>query len=158
MFVYYYVHLNMPFTIAERRLLSVLGDLPNIARAAYREGENLRMKTGIGNDVRPIVAKTIAIEVEAPLRGKTETEVPISWKATGTPGLFPVMEAGIVVTSVGPDITQLTLRGSYDPPLSVVGKTLDRTTFHHLAEATVKGLIDRIGRSIERNGHVDQAV
>jgi hypothetical protein len=158
MFVYYYVHVTLPFAIAERRLLGVLSGLHDIAGAAYREGEILRTKIGIGSDARPIVAKTVDIEVGAPLRGETETEVPISWKATGTPGLFPVMEAGIVVASVGPDVTQLTLRGSYDPPLGMVGKALDRTIFHRVAEASVKGLIDRVARSIELNGHLDQAV
>ena len=70
--------------------------------------------------------------------------MPISWKATGTDVLFPVLEADLIVEAVGDHMTQVTLRGSYKPPLGPVGRLLDRTLLHHLAEACVKNFMDRI--------------
>jgi hypothetical protein len=152
MFVYYFVHLRLAFDTVERRLLDVLSGLEEYAAAAYREGEKLRATVGVGGDSKPLIAKTVEIDVGEPLRGQTETEVPISWRATGAPGLFPQMDAGIVVGSLGPELTQLILRGSYEPPFGLIGRALDRTMFHRVAEASVKGFVDRIATSIEHEG------
>lgn len=158
MFIYYYVHLDAPFRTVERRLLRVVSRLDGMAAAAYREGEALCAQMGYGGAARPTVAKAVRFDVGRPLRGDAETEIPITWKATGTPGLFPAMEAGIVVAALGPDLTQLALRGSYDPPLGVVGKALDRAALHRVAEASVKGFVDRIARAIGREDDVGDAV
>lgn len=149
-FVYYYVQLKEPFQSVERKLLDRLSGFREMAAAAYREGEDLRTRIGIVGTSRPLLAKTVRMSIGVPLRGDAETEIPITWSATGTPGLFPSMEAGIVIAALGPDLTQVALRGSYDPPLGSVGKALDRTLFHRVAEASVKSFVDRIASSIER--------
>ncbi len=42
-------------------------------------------------------------------------------------------------------MTQLTLSGTYRPPLGSVGGLVDKALLHRLAEAAVKDLIDQIG-------------
>lgn len=158
MFIYYYVHLDGSFETIERRLLRLLSSLDPMAAAAYREGEALRAQMRSGGPARPAVAKTVRFTVGRPLRGDAETEIPITWRATGTPGLFPAMEAGIIVAALGPELTQLALRGSYDPPLGAMGKTLDRAVLHRIAEACVKNFVDRIARAIEREADLDEVV
>ena len=150
MFVYYYVQIHEAFTVVEAKLLGLLGVLGDMATAAYREGEVLRTKVGPGRGPSPLLAKTVEITAGAPMRGENETEIPITWRAMGTPGLFPELEAGIVAARVGPSLTQIALRGSYEPPLGSFGRALDRTLFHRVAEASVKSFLDRLAESIER--------
>jgi hypothetical protein len=157
-FVYSYLHLTLPFKIAERRLLERLSGLGGMANAAYRDGESLRDRIGIGGSEEPLIAKTVRIEVGLPRSGEMETDVPIMWEATGTPGLFPTMEGDVVISSLGEDLTQLTFRGSYTPPLGSLGRAIDRTLMHHVAEASVKDFIDRIAASIEQGEQLEPAI
>ena len=149
MFLYYYVQIPEPFRVVESKLLHRLGILDGIATEAYREGEALRTKIGLGKGRSPLLAKTVEIACGTPLRGDHESEIPITWRALGTPGLFPSLDAGIVVAQVGPSLTQIALRGSYQPPLGSVGEALDRTIFHRVAEASVKSFLDRLASSIQ---------
>jgi len=146
-FVYYYVEIEEPFEIVERKLLQELGAVSDIATEAYRDGELLRTKVGIGQGGQ-LLAKSVRVQVGEPVRGDHESEIPITWRATGTPGLFPAMDAGIVVAALGPDLTQIALRGSYEPPLGSLGRALDRTLLHRVAEASVKSFLDRIASSL----------
>jgi hypothetical protein len=146
-FIYYFVHLDRPFGEVRRQLLGVLSGLDGMAAAAYREGEEIRARIGLGEP--PSVAKTVRLEVGEPV-GEDETMLlPIVWEATGTPGLFPRMEAEVVLAALGPALTQLSLRGSYRPPLGPIGRVVDRTLLHRVAEASVKGFVDRVARTIE---------
>ena len=151
MFVYYYVHLNRPFEEVEHRLLGITNGFEGLAGAAYRDGEEIhaRLATSVEH---ARIAKTIRLKVGAPRRGDDETTMPLTWEATGTPGLFPRMEADLVIANIGPHLTQVTLRGSYDPPLGALGRALDRTLFHRVAEASVKGFLDRIAAAIAPDG------
>jgi len=146
-FIYYFVHLDRSFREARGQLLEVLSRLDLMAAAAYREGEEIRAK--IGPSENPAVAKSVRLEVGEPV-GEDETMLlPIVWEATGTPGLFPRMEAEVVLAELGPELTQLSLRGSYRPPLGSLGRVLDRALLHRVAEASVKGFVDRVARTIE---------
>jgi hypothetical protein len=147
MFIYYFVHLDLPFPEAERRLVGVVSGLDGMAVAAYREGEELRARIGLGEP--PLIAKTVRLEVGQPVAQGGTTVLPIVWEATGTPGLFPRMEADLVVAALGPGLTQLALRGSYSTPLGLIGRALDRALLHRVAEASVKGFVDRIARALQ---------
>jgi hypothetical protein len=151
MFTYYFVTVNPgPFEEVERALLEVLDALPGEANRAYREGEALRGQLRL--DDRP-VAKAVHMDIGAPVRAEGETFVPLTWEATGTPGLFPRMEAELVVSALGPEITHIGFRGSYRPPLGRLGRVLDRALLHRVAELTVKGFVDRLAAAVtERMG------
>lgn len=151
MFVYYYVQIQEPFESVEPRFLSMLGGLDGWAAESYREGETIHDKVGPGGDTKHI-AKTVQVRTGTPQRSDAETAIPITWEATGTPGLFPKMEADLTIARVGPDLTQLALRGSYDPPLGAVGRVLNRTLLHRVAEASVKAFVDRIAAALDANG------
>lgn len=145
MFVYYYVHLAVPADRASARLKALTG-LENAAEAAYREGEVLR--TRLSPHEGAFLTKAVRLTVGAPQRGPGEITVPITWVAIGTPGLFPRMDADLVLTDLGSDLTQLTFRGSYRPPLGSVGRVVDRTILHRVAESCVKSFVDRLARAL----------
>jgi hypothetical protein len=147
-FIYYFVHLNRPFSAARSQLLQVVGGLDGMAAAAYREGEEIRGRISVGGGY-PAVAKTVRLRVGEPVWEHETMLLPIVWEATGTPQLFPQMEADIVLAELGPALTQLSLRGSYRPPLGPVGRIVDRALLHRVAEASVKGFVDRVALAIE---------
>ena len=146
MFVYYYLHIEKPFVEVEPALLRMLPGLRGWAEQAYREGERLRTRIGTQ---RSKVAKTVEMEVGEPARGATQTWIPLQWEATGVPGLFPKMEADVVIASIAPELTQIALRGSYRVPLGPVGRAVDRVVLHRLAEASVKAFVDRIAQALD---------
>jgi hypothetical protein len=60
-----------------------------------------------------------------------------------------MMEAELVLTPLGPDLTHVTFRGSYDPPLSGFGAVLDRIALHRVAESTVRSFLQRLAAALE---------
>ena len=84
----------------------------------------------------------------SPTKGPGRLTVPLSWTAEGPTALFPRMDADLMLATLGPDASQLSLRGSYRPPMGAVGRALDRMLMHRVAESSVKGFVDRIAGSI----------
>lgn len=156
MFVYYFLHVDRPLPEAQPILLKLLDGISEAADIAYREGESLLMKAGPESRQ---VAKTVRLMVGTPLvLEEFETVIPLSWEATGTPGLFPKLDAELRLASVGPHLCKLSLQGSYQPPLGALGRVLDRALLHRVAEATIKHFVDRVGAAIVGWPQVKEAV
>ncbi len=153
MFIYYFVHVNRPYREVESSLVNQLHSLGPFADAAYREGEELRDKVSVRLD-NPSVAKTVQLLSGIPIRGDQQTTIPFAWEATGTPGLFPKLDADLVVSAVGPDLSQIAMRGTYAPPLGPLGRALDRAVLHRVAEASVKSFVDRVAHMVGGDGVV----
>jgi hypothetical protein len=54
-----------------------------------------------------------------------------------------------VIAALGPDLTHVGLRGSYQPPLGRLGRLADRTLLHRAAESSIKGFVDRVAMALE---------
>lgn len=150
MLVYYFVHVPGTVEKIAQSLTDSPGELTVWAKLAYEGGEELRTR------IEPagwLPAKEVEIVLGRPRQRLGTVTVPISWKATGPDLLFPVLEGDLIVEAVGVDLTQITLRGSYKPPLGPVGKILDRALFHRLAEACVKNFMDRIQAALDPASH-----
>lgn len=130
--------------------------LAPLAAAAMSEGEALRLRIGPLGAV-PLLAKTVSLEVGEPLTRDEVTVVPLTWKATTTPGLFPVMSADLEVVALDAELTQLTLRGRYEPPLGAVGRRLDRLLMHRIAEASVRSFLGRLVATLTATETVEPA-
>lgn len=150
MFVYYFVF--VPRTVGEtvQALTDSPGNLTVWARLAYEGGEELRTRVHPGAGK---LTKEVEIVVDTPRSLAKSVCVPITWKATGAESLFPRLDADLIVAAVGDQMTQITLRGSYKPPLGPVGELLDRALLHHLAEACVKNFMDRIQAALDPASH-----
>jgi hypothetical protein len=146
MFTYYFVEAPGRFEEVEPALLEILDGLPEAADVAYRHGEELRSRIGPGSSP---IAKAVRLDVGRPDRQDGQLTIPLTWKATGTPGLFPRMDADLVLAAVGPERAHLEFRGSYQPVLGPVGWVIDRTLLHRVAEASVKGFVDRLAAALE---------
>jgi hypothetical protein len=60
-----------------------------------------------------------------------------------------VLEGELMLASLGARLTQLSLNGRYQPPLGLVGRTIDKALLSRVAEATIKDFIDRLASAIE---------
>ena len=143
MFVHFFAHIARPYDEVERVLLEAPATwLPSVVECAYETGNGVRARVGIGK--RDRLTKKVVVYVGEPLRDARRTVLPIRVEAAGPTGLFPQLDADLEIAPVGPGHTQLTLNGSYRPPLGAAGALLDRTLLHRVAEAVAKNFVDRV--------------
>jgi hypothetical protein len=148
MFVRYFLELPFPAEQVEVALLSSPGDwIPGLVEDASRHGESLLAEVGFDTPGRRIQRK-VELEIAEPVRMGFSTLLPITWRAAGLTGLFPVMEADIEIAALGRSRTQLSFNGRYSPPLSVVGEAVDRVLLHRVAEATTKDFVERMAAKL----------
>lgn len=105
---------------------------------AYDQGLSALTRVGPA----PEFSKLVRVRFGEPARRGTVVTVPMRWEATGTTGgLFPVLDADLLLSGYGPDQTRLRLTGSYRPPFGRTGQALDHAVLHHLANASVRFLV-----------------
>lgn len=122
--------------------------IPSLATFADERGQHLLAEVGFHIDGHRI-SKNVQIDVGKPVASATRTWLPLSWRATGPTGLFPVLEGELELASLGAQLTQLSLSGRYQPPLGLVGRTIDKALLSRVAEATIKDFLDRLALAIE---------
>jgi len=148
-FIRYYVELAHPRAALEQALLSAPANLiPGIATFADDRGQHLLAEVGFPVDGHR-VSKNVQIDVGAPVASTNRTWIPITWRATGPSGLFPVLDAELEFASLGDELTQVSLSGRYQPPLGLLGRTIDKALLSRVAEATIKDFVDRLARALE---------
>jgi hypothetical protein len=144
--VHYFGYIHGTLEEVARALNRSTGEMSAWAQMAYRQGEALytSITPGMG-----IPAKEVELTVGSPTRNRGRVIVPLVWEATGPGAIFPTMEADLVLEPVGDGLVEVTLRGSYRPPLKGVGRLLDRALMHRLAEATAKSFLDRLCGAVQ---------
>ena len=118
-----------------------------LAEAAHAEGDLLRVRVGPRGPVwlgKTVLVRTGRVEERGVARA-----VPITWEATGPSGLFPRMEAEMVVRALDAERSELHLRGNYHPPLGRAGQLLDEALLHRVAKATVRAFLRRVAHALE---------
>lgn len=89
--------------------------------------------------------------IEELARGPTAqlaTRIPLEWKATQRPGLFPVMNGVLAVYPLTATETQLDFSGRYEPPLGPLGDALDALALHRVAEASVQRFVKDVAHHL----------
>jgi hypothetical protein len=79
-------------------------------------------------------------------------KLPLDWKAAQHQGLFPHMDAELEIAALSIDepLSQVSLIGTYVPPVGVVGAVGDSVgALHRLAEAAVHRLVQDICARLE---------
>jgi hypothetical protein len=148
MFIRYYLELALPFDEVEKRLLRSPHEwVPGLAEDAETRGEVLLAEVGFGSPGHR-VEKHVQIELGQPVRLASKSVLPMAWRATGAHAMFPSLDADIEVASIGPNRTQFSVSARYHPPLGPVGRAIDRTLLHRIAEATIKDFVDRAGEAL----------
>lgn len=132
--------------------------LPGLATDANHRGDVLLAEVGFGERVR--VKRQVVLELGPPVRSRTKTAIPLRWKASDHPGLFPALEADLEIAPLGDAGTQLSMSARYVPPLGAVGRAIDRALLSRVAEATLKNFLDAVGEAVlastERTGDAEE--
>lgn len=146
--VYYYTYLEQPFSDVAR-LLS--GDpalwLPPPAEAT--DGHWLVALRADG--VLPAVLDGHASQVRVGPATTTDDKLlrSVAWQSATKERFVPVLHADVELVGMPGSGCQLSMMGSYRPPLSVVGEAGDRLVGHRIAEACVRRFLldvaDRVG-------------
>jgi hypothetical protein len=147
MFVSKVARVLVPFDEAIARVSSYLDNLAGWAHGAYRAGEQVQTRLGTGN---PVIAKRVLLEIGQPTRTPRELKVPIAWRATVTPHLFPRMEATLVLSPATDNATHITFAGTYSVPFGTVGEFFEETLLHRVAERTVENFVEQISEALEQ--------
>ena len=147
MFVHDFIQVDIPLATVRSHLESGQAWLSPLAASAYREGEQLLVRTGPGPG--GLLTKQVCMTL-GDIRDRGDgTVLPIRWHATGVAGLFPVLDADLEFAPLGPNDAVISLWGTYDPPLHGVGTQLDRWVFHRVAEATVRAFLGRMADALQ---------
>lgn len=144
MFIHYSTHVPVGLAEVEKRLDRLRVDLQEWADVAYREGEELRAKVG------PIdgLAKSVSLDIGVAEIHRSGLVYPVRWTAHGAAALFPELNADLALSQMGPFMTSLSLDGTYQPPLGVVGRVADRMILGRVADATVRNWMDRLAAAV----------
>lgn len=150
--LYTYAYVRQPFDEIARLLAEVPATIlqPATDRAA---GEARTLQSELVVELGSFeVGRDITIEVgELKPLSMLAVALPLRWRATSREGLFPQMEATLELQamSLRAPLTQVTLIGSYRPPLGVVGAAGDALLGKRVAEAAVHRFVEDVADRIE---------
>ncbi|HVB44104.1 MAG TPA: hypothetical protein VNF47_15560 [Streptosporangiaceae bacterium] len=143
MFITDQVRIPLPFAVAAVRLanLTRCTGLTGASHQAWQECQDALIRVGPLGD-RPGMAKLVRVQFLDPAWSERGMSVGLRWEATGsTAGLFPVLDADLVLAPASRRACTLALSGAYRPPLGRLGATLDRSVFGAVATATIRSLL-----------------
>ncbi len=131
--------------MVERGLDNLRGDLESWADVAYRSGEELRARVGPGEDG---FAKEVRLDLGMAEIHRSGLIYPVKWSATGAQGLFPKMDADLILSHAGSQKTKISFEGTYEPPWGPVGQVVDRILLRRVADSTVKTWVDALAHAL----------
>jgi hypothetical protein len=148
MFIRYFVEIDHPYEVVEATLLDDPQRwIPGLASKAGALSDALLAEVGFGSE-KTRVEKKVFLEVHPPIAFPSRMLLPIEWRPSSAQGLFPELQADLEVAPMGPKRTHLSISARYEPPLGLVGRTLDRAMLHRVAELTVKDFLDRTAAAL----------
>lgn len=112
------------------------------------EDEDL-VKVRLSAGQKKHVSKNAWLQLGSPREMITGVDIPIRIQGTRLPSLFPTLEGEIELAPMGDELTQITLRGNYKPPLAAVGRVGNKVLLHRVAEASIKRFLDDLATSLE---------
>jgi len=148
MFIADEVLLDVQYPAARERLARLVGDgLLRTSQDAYDHGAVGLERVGATG-----LSKLVTVQTSELASPSESNGVAIRWQAAGPgSGLFPVLDADIMLAPADDGHTLLTLTGVYRPPLGSFGARLDRAVLHRLAAATIRNFLGRLAKDISRD-------
>ncbi len=156
MFIDDEVPLDVGFGVARTRLADLARNhaLASASEAAYGEGVTELIKVGPLGSV-PGTSKMVKVRFRNLVERDDYAGLAVRWEATGPGGgLFPALDADILIVPTGERSSKLRLTGSYRPPLGALGSALDAAILHRVARATVRAFLNRLAADIAPFGQL----
>jgi len=149
MFAKYYLEIPRPLADVKEAMLAESPEawLPGIVEA----GTDLehRLLTDVGFTVGGHrLDRRVEVEIGKGAPLGAGVVIPLSWRAASAESLFPRLDADLELAPLGPSITQLSVSARYEPPLAGLGRILDRTLLHRVAEAVIRDFTERVAQTL----------
>ena len=150
MFISEHRVVNLSPGIAQVRLANLVLDgwLDGASGAAYEHGVEHLLKVGPLGDM-PGASRLVKVRFLEPLYRDGTMTVGLRWETVGrTAGLFPVLDADVVLSAEGEYRTRVALTGCYRPPFGALGARLDRVLMRRVATMTIGSLLTRLATAL----------
>jgi hypothetical protein len=144
-FITHNVAIDAPIDVVSARLAHLLNRdaLHALSAAAYEGGLETLFRVG---PLGPTwgLSRLVRVRTLEPVRRGDKTTITLRWEATGVTGeLFPALDAELALVPHGDGHCRLELVGSYRPPFGRAGVAVDRAIMAHVADATIRSLLER---------------
>jgi hypothetical protein len=154
MFIRYFVEIPRMRADVEAQLLAGADDIFCVgARGAEFRGYLLLAEIGLGASPARI-NNCLNLHVAPPIRYRSKTVLPVSWKPAFLEALIPSLDADIELGDLGPGRTQLCISAWYTPPLGSLDGVPDRALLHRVAETTAKAFLDRVAEQLSSSSQL----
>ncbi len=151
-----YDYVNRPFDEVRNRLHDDPVELfKQATRAASNRANNLGAALHInvaGIEIGKEIEIVVTGEAEVESARKERVELTLEWKASKSPGLFPVMQGTLAAYPITMTETQLDFSGHYDPPMGLMGKAIDALVGRRIAEASVHSFVSEVAAHMRKSG------
>lgn len=138
--VYYYTHVDTPQDAVARTVC----DDPALWLPAPARVHDDAWEVDLHADgalPRALADHRVRVTVGAAASGGGRALRAITWRSVTAPGLFPVFDGDLEVADLWGEGCQLSLMGTYRPPLSVAGAAGDAVLGHRVAEACIRRFV-----------------
>ncbi|HEY8340458.1 MAG TPA: hypothetical protein VIK95_11340 [Egibacteraceae bacterium] len=145
--VYYYTMLEVPYEQAA----AVLRESPQrwLPDPARHQGGEWHVALHADGALPPAIARRDALVTVGEPAQNDNLMLALEWRSATADRLFPVLTADLELVRLESGC-QLSLMGTYRPPLAVVGEATDRLLGHRVAEATVRRFVLDVAARVER--------
>lgn len=135
-------YVNQPYLRVRDAIVANPHDVFRRATAAEHDA-TLHVHVG-GVDVGADIAIEVAAVEDDRVYDCPATKLTLTWQAAVHPSLFPAMTATLLIFPLSSSETQLELRGTYEPPLGMLGAAVDAVAAHRLAERSVTRFVQEV--------------
>src|ERR1035437_6636707 len=146
-FIQDFIGIDRPFETLRTRFTGDSEWLGPMANAAAQDGETLRMRIG-PTWAAGLITREVRVTL-GPSRERNDALYrSITWKASGMPSLFPLLDGDIELAPVGRWSCRVSVDIIYTPPLGGFGARMDRALMHRVPASTVRSFISRVATQL----------
>jgi hypothetical protein len=110
----------------------------SVAAELHVDFGGIGVKTDINISIRSVEEKIVDAT------STPTTRLQLEWQAATLPALFPLMKGELSVYPLTSTETQLDFSGVYEPPFGTVGRTMNATVGHRIAEVSVHRFVSDV--------------
>lgn len=153
MFVTRELIVDADFAAARARLKRIAraadgGGLAGMSCDAYEKALTRLTTVGPSGDV-PEISQLAQVRFLGPVKRDATRTIWLRWEATGpASGLFPALNADLILAAEDQERTRVTLNGYYQAPLDDLDADLDRSVLHYVASATIRTLLHKVADAL----------
>jgi hypothetical protein len=151
------VSLDLSFTVAQARLVTLIGGGLLVSASAQAYSDGITGLAGVDPPGSALgLSRFCQVYCQNLKAGGDWARLALRWEVTGPGGLVPALDADITLTPVGKHFSTLTLTGVYRTPLGTVSAGLDWGIWHEVATATIQAFLRLLTEAIGCPARVEE--